>query len=97
MDACTWMQDGRYREDRRMMRSIKVCYQCPNRDRHINEDGSVYDCHSHCEEYKAACDREMEKVQTMRKHSKAEFDLYNYHIADKEKRRKKSGTFKFCR
>lgn len=74
-----------------MMRSIKVCYQCPNRDRHINEDGSIYDCHSHCEVYKEACDKELERVQTARKKSQATFDLLNYYIADKEKRRKHGG------
>lgn len=70
-----------------MMRQIGTCRNCPYRYRKIEGD-KIVDCHDSCERYQEAFDRATEIVQTARKQSKADLDLLNYHIQDKEKRRR---------
>ena len=88
MDAGTWMQDGFYRKDRRMISIGKCCLKCTNRFRNVDENGKIEDCHTTCERYRQAVEVASEKVNRMRLASRSEWELLNYYASDKEKRRR---------
>lgn len=71
------------------MRKVDTCKDCPDRKRVITED-SIVDCHSYCERYKAAIERETEKHDLIRECTRAEREHVRYLADDKEKRRRKN-------
>lgn len=69
------------------MRRVNSCLNCPKRKRIVTED-YIYDCHTDCEIYKAAFDRETDKMNKAIKAQMGDRQHIAYMVDDKEKRRR---------
>ena len=69
------------------MRRVNSCLNCPKRKRIVTDD-YIYDCHSDCEVYKAAFERETDIMNKRIKATLPDKEHLRYMVDDKERRRR---------